>query len=330
MRLDNERPSDNVEDRRGQGGGFGFPGGGGGRRINIPMGGGSRGGMSISTIVLLVVAYLALKFLFGIDLLSMMNGGGGIQLPGGGSSTEYQIPDANTDVGTAETQVPGGGTGSADVTTDAGKDFVSRVLGSTERTWSGIFSKDGQDYPEPKLVMFEGFVQSACGMAQSAMGPFYCPGDQKVYIDLSFYQDMKNKLGAPGDFAQAYVVAHEVGHHLQNVYGILGKVQAARARMSEEEGNALQVRTELQADCFAGIWAQEANARANILEEGDIEEGLNAAAAIGDDRLQKRSQGYVVPESFTHGTSEQRVRWFKRGMEARSLHDCDTFSAENL
>ena len=178
--------------------------------------------------------------------------------------------------------------------------------------------------------MFSGFVQSACGKAQSAMGPFYCPGDQKVYIDLSFYQDMKNKLGAPGDFAQAYVVAHEVGHHLQKVYGILDKVQAARSRMSEEEGNALQVRTELQADCFAGIWAQEANARANILEEGDIEEGLNAAAAIGDDRLQKRSQGYVVPESFTHGTSAQRVRWFKQGMTAKSVRDCDTFSAEDL
>ncbi|NMD07998.1 MAG: hypothetical protein GYA66_08475 [Phyllobacteriaceae bacterium] len=331
MRLDNERPSDNVEDRRGQGGGggFGFPGGsGGGRRINIPMGGGSRGGMSISTIVLLVVAYLALKFLFGIDLLSMMNGGGGIQLPGGGSSSEYQIPDSNTDV--ADAQLPGGGTGSADVTTDAGKDFVSRVLGSTERTWEGIFAKDGETYPKPKLVMFSGFVQSACGMAQSAMGPFYCPGDQKVYIDLSFYQDMKNKLGAPGDFAQAYVVAHEVGHHLQKVYGILDKVQAARSRMSEEDGNALQVRTELQADCFAGIWAQEANARANILEEGDVEEGLNAAAAIGDDRLQKRSQGFVVPESFTHGTSEQRVRWFKKGMQANSVRDCDTFSAEDL
>jgi predicted metalloprotease len=258
----------------------------------------------------------------------MMNGGGGIQLPGGGSSTEYQIPDANTDV--ADAQLPGSGTGSADVTTDAGKEFVSRVLGSTERTWSGIFAKDGQDYPEPKLVMFSGFVQSACGKAQSAMGPFYCPGDQKVYIDLSFYQDMKNKLGAPGDFAQAYVVAHEVGHHLQKVYGILDKVQAARSRMSEEDGNALQVRTELQADCFAGIWAQEANARANILEEGDVEEGLNAAAAIGDDRLQKRSQGFVVPESFTHGTSAQRVRWFKQGMTAKSVRDCDTFSAEDL
>jgi len=331
MRLDNERPSDNVQDQRGRGGGgFGFPGGGGGGRINIPMGG-SRGGMSISTIVLMVVAYLALKFLFGIDLLSMMNGGGGgLPIPGG-DATEYQIPDTSTaGTNSADAQVPGGGTGSSDVTTDAGKDFVSRVLGSTERAWGGIFQQMGKEYPQPQLVMFSGFTQSACGMAQSAMGPFYCPRDQKVYIDLSFYQDMKNKLGAPGDFAQAYVIAHEVGHHVQQTFGILDKVMAARMKTSEEEGNALQVRVELQADCFSGIWAQEANARANILEEGDIEEGLNAAAAIGDDRLQKRSQGYVVPESFTHGTSEQRVRWFKTGMQAKSIRDCDTFAADDL
>jgi predicted metalloprotease len=167
-------------------------------------------------------------------------------------------------------------------------------------------------------------------MAQSAMGPFYCPGDKKVYIDLSFYQDMKNKLGAPGDFAQAYVIAHEVGHHVQNLLGIASKVTARRMRVSQAEGNELSVRMELQADCFAGVWAQEANASAKILEEGDIEEGLNAAAAIGDDRLQKRSQGYVVPESFTHGTSAQRVGWFKRGLEARSLRDCDTFATNNL
>jgi hypothetical protein len=328
MRLDNEEPSRNVEDRRGQGGGMGFPGGmGGGRRINIPMGGG-RGGFSLSTIVLLVIGYLALKFLLGIDLLDMMNGGGGMQLPGGQSSTEYQIPNTPTDVG--EAQVPGQGTGTADVTTDAGKDFVARVLGSTERVWEPIFQKMGRQYEKPPLVLFSGFVQSACGMAQSAMGPFYCPRDNKVYIDLSFYQDMKNKLGAPGDFAQAYVIAHEVGHHIQNQFGIAEKVLAQRMRVSEEEGNALQVRMELQADCFAGIWAQEANAKSQILEEGDIEEGLNAAAAIGDDRLQKRSQGYVVPESFTHGSSEQRVRWFKKGFAAQSLDDCDTFGTDSL
>jgi uncharacterized protein len=326
MRLDNEEPSRNVEDRRGQGGGggFGFPGGGG-RGINIPMGG-RGGGFSISTIIMLAIAYFALKFLFGVDLLDMVNGGGGMQQPG--SNTEYSMPDAPTDV--TEAQVPGTGTGNANVTTDAGRDFVSRVLGSTERVWDGVFQKMGQQYQAPALVLFSGFVQSACGTAQSAMGPFYCPGDQKVYIDLSFYQDMKNKLGAPGDFAQAYVIAHEVGHHIQNQFGIAAKVQAARARVSEEEGNLLQVRMELQADCLAGIWAQEANARANILEEGDIEEGLNAAAAIGDDRLQKKSQGYVVPESFTHGSSEQRVRWFKQGMTATSIKDCDTFATDNL
>jgi uncharacterized protein len=327
MRLDNEKPSDNVDDRRGQGGGggFRFPGGGGGR-VNFPVGGGRGGGFSISTIVMLAIAYFALKFIFGVDLLDMMNGGG-MQAPSG-QQTEYQLPQGQTDV--TEAQVPGSGTGTANVDSDAGRDFVARVLGSTERTWDGIFQKMGKTYQKPQLVMFSGFVQSACGAAQSAMGPFYCPRDNKIYIDLSFYQDMKNKLGAPGDFAQAYVIAHEVGHHIQNQFGIAEKVQAARMRSSEEEGNLLQVRMELQADCFSGIWAQEANARANILEEGDIEEGLNAAAAIGDDRLQKRSQGYVVPESFTHGSSAQRVSWFKRGMSAKSLQDCDTFATDQL
>jgi uncharacterized protein len=332
MRLDNEKPSGDIEDRRGEGGGggFGMPGGGmGGRRINIPMGGGRGGGMSMGTIITMLVIGAIMYFVFGINPIDMLNGGGGnIQLPGGQSSEEYQIPDTQTDV--TDAQLPGGGTGNADVTTDAGKEFVDRVLGSTKRTWTGIFEKMGRTYESPKLVLFNGFIQSACGNAQSAMGPFYCPRDNKVYIDLSFYKDMKNKLGAPGDFAQAYVIAHEVGHHIQNQFGIAEKVTQARMGASEEEGNALQVRMELQADCFAGIWAQEANARANILEEGDIEEGLNAAAAIGDDRLQKRSQGYVVPESFTHGSSEQRVRWFKTGMAAKSLKDCDTFGSNNL
>ncbi len=326
MRLDNEKPSDNVEDRRGQGGGGGFGGGGmGGRRINFPMGGGRGGGMSMGTIVLMVIIGAIMYFVFGINPIDMLNGGG-VQIPG--QTTEMQLPDGQTDV--TEAPVPGGGTGNSDVTTDAGKDFVARVLGSTERTWTEVFQKMGKTYEKPQLVLFTGFIQSACGNAQSAMGPFYCPRDSKVYIDLSFYQDMKNKLGAPGDFAQAYVIAHEVGHHIQNQFGIADKVNQTRSRVSEEEGNALQVRMELQADCFAGIWAQEANARSNILEEGDVEEGLNAAAAIGDDRLQKRSQGYVVPESFTHGSSEQRVRWFKTGMTAKSLKDCDTFAADPL
>ena len=329
MRLDNEKPDyDSIEDRRGQGGGFGMPGGGGrGRRINIPMGGNRAGGFSFKTILFLVAIYFILKML-GIDLLQVLNQGG-MPVPGSGTDSQITLPDARTEV-TNNSGVPVPGNTSGSATSDAGKEFVARVLGSTSRVWGDIYTQMGSTYEKPKLVLFSGFVQSACGMAQSAMGPFYCPGDKKVYIDLSFYQDMKNKLGAPGDFAQAYVIAHEVGHHVQNLMGIAAKVSAKRMRVSQEEGNALSVRMELQADCFAGIWAQEANASARILEEGDIEEGLNAAAAIGDDRLQKRSQGYVVPESFTHGSSEQRVRWFKRGFEARSLRDCDTFATDSL
>lgn len=332
MRLDNEKPDyDSIEDRRGQGGGmgggmgggFGFPGGRHGG-VNIPIGVG-RGGFSFKTILFLIVLYFIFKFLFGLDLLQVLNGGG-IGVPGTGQDTQITLPDTRTEV----TDSSGGGLQNPNVpsaTSDAGKEFVARVLGSNNRVWGEII---GSNYQKPKLVLFTGFVQSACGNAQAAMGPFYCPADQKVYIDLSFYQDMKTKLGAPGDFAQAYVIAHEVGHHVQNLLGIADKVQQARMRASKTEANALSVRMELQADCFAGIWAQEANASAKILEDGDIEEGLNAAAAIGDDRLQKQSQGYVVPESFTHGSSAQRVGWFKKGLNAQSLKDCDTFSASNL
>ena len=322
MRLDNERPSSNIEDRRGSGGqgGFGFPRGGGpgGGRINIPMGG-RGGGFSIKTLIFMVAIYFVLKVFLGIDLLQVLNGGG-LPVPGG-TTTEVTTPGGSTDAG-------GSGTATAD--SDAGRDFVARVLGSTERVWNATFQQMGRDYPEPKLVLFSGFVQSACGMAQSAMGPFYCPRDSKVYIDLSFYQDMKNKLGAPGDAAQAYVVAHEVGHHVQNVLGIADKVMAERMRVSEEKSNALSVRMELQADCFAGYWARQADETKRILEDGDIEEVINAAGAIGDDRLQKRSQGYVVPESFTHGSSAQRVRWFKEGFNARDIGACDTFTTNNL
>ncbi len=324
MRLDDQRPSDNVEDRRGQGGGFGMPGGSRGRGFNIPMGGG-RGGFSFSTLILMFLGYLALKMIFGIDLMDMLNGGSG-RAPAPANSTEYQMPETNTEVGQSQApQAPSQG----NVNSDAGKEFVSKVLGSTEDVWNPIFKQMGQQYQAPKLVMFSGFVQSGCGAAQSAMGPFYCPLDQKVYIDLSFYQDMKNKLGAPGDFAQAYVIAHEVGHHIQALFGIADKVTKTRMRVSTEEGNALQVRMELQADCLAGIWGKEAGA-AGRLSDGDIEEALNAAAAIGDDRLQKKSQGYVVPESFTHGSSAQRVRWFRTGMAANSLRDCDTFATNDL
>ena len=208
--------------------------------------------------------------------------------------------------------------------------FVSVVVAETEDAWGAIFSAAGRTYEQPTLVLFSGAVQSACGFAQAAVGPFYCPGDRQVYIDLSFYQDLQKRFGAPGDFAQAYVVAHEVGHHVQTLLGIADRNMAARQRASEAEANALSVRQELQADCFAGIWAHNADSSRQLLESGDIEEGLNAAAAIGDDRLQKQSQGYVSPESFTHGSSEQRVRWFKRGFEQGSVDACDTFATRNL
>ena len=207
-------------------------------------------------------------------------------------------------------------------------EFVSVVLADTEDTWNGLFSQMGKTYREPRLVLFSGAVQSACGFAQAAMGPFYCPADQKVYIDLSFYRDLKNRHGAPGDFAQAYVIAHEIGHHVQTLLGISEKVQSARTRVSQAEGNKLSVMQELQADCFAGLWAHHADRARQILEEGDIEEALGAASAIGDDRLQRRSRGYVTPDSFTHGSSAQRVRWFKQGFKSGDIRDCNTFRAE--
>jgi hypothetical protein len=208
--------------------------------------------------------------------------------------------------------------------------FVSFVLADTEDAWGALFTAAGKTYEAPTLVLFSGAVQSACGTAQTAVGPFYCPGDRKVYIDLSFYQELQNRFGASGDFAQAYVVAHEVGHHVQTLLGISDRNMAARQRASDAQANALSVRQELQADCFAGIWAHNADRSRQLLEAGDIEEGLNAAAAIGDDRLQKQSQGYVAPESFTHGSSEQRVRWFKRGFESGTIEACDTFATRNL
>ncbi len=215
--------------------------------------------------------------------------------------------------------------------------LVSAVLADTEEAWGQIFSSNGRTYEQPKLVLFSGAVESACGMAQAAVGPFYCPGDHQVYIDLSFYDELRSRFGAPGDFAQAYVIAHEVGHHVQTLLGISDKTQAARSRASQVESNRISVRQELQADCFAGIWAHNANQSRGVLptgdlalEAGDIEEGLNAASAIGDDRLQKQSGGYVSPESFTHGSSEQRVRWFKRGFESGLVESCDTFSAREL
>ena len=209
---------------------------------------------------------------------------------------------------------------------DEMRTFVSRVLASTERTWGEIFEQNGRRYESPKLVLFTGGIDSACGFAQTAAGPFYCPEDRKVYIDLDFYRELRDRFQAPGDFAQAYVIAHEVGHHVQNLLGTLGKAHAAESRAGRADANAISVRVELQADCLAGVWAATANRERKILEEGDVEEGLNAAAQIGDDRLQKRAQGYVVPEGFTHGSAEQRVRWFRRGLENGDLRQCDTFS----
>ncbi len=209
------------------------------------------------------------------------------------------------------------------------KEFVSVVLGDTEDTWHRLFNQMGRTYTDPKLVFFSGTVNSACGFAKAAMGPFYCPGDQKVYIDLSFYQDLKNLHQAPGDFAQAYVIAHEVGHHVQNLLGISRKIQGLQQQVGRTEANQLSVLQELQADCFAGVWAHHAQKERQILEEGDIEEALNAASQIGDDRLQEQARGYVTPESFTHGSSAQRAHWFRQGIQTGSVSQCNTFAANS-
>ena len=210
------------------------------------------------------------------------------------------------------------------------RELTAVVLADTEDTWNAILPQYGMQYVEPTLVLFDGLVQSGCGTAESATGPFYCPPDQKVYIDMSFYNDLSQRLGAPGDFAQAYVIAHEVGHHVQNLVGTAEKVHAAQQRAGKVEANELSVRMELQADCYAGVWAHHAARSRQLLEAGDVEEGLNAASAIGDDRLQRMSQGHVVPDAFTHGSSEQRVRWFRTGLEAGTLEACDTFSSRRL
>ena len=251
---------------------------------------------------------LVLSLLFGINPLSLLQG---------------VEPGANSPVATA----PGSAGSAAEETM---KDFVSAVLGETEDVWRDVFTRSGQTYRDPKLVLYSGMVQSACGTAEAAVGPFYCPGDEKVYLDLGFFEDLSQRLGAPGDFAQAYVIAHEVGHHVQNLLGISGQVEQRRGRVSEAEYNRLSVRLELQADFLAGIWAHHAQERMAVLEAGDLEEALNAASMIGDDRLQRRSQGYVVPDAFTHGTSEQRVRWFRRGYETGDMSQGDTFAVETL
>ncbi|MEG0150639.1 MAG: neutral zinc metallopeptidase [Comamonas sp.] len=291
MRWEGNRESDNVEDRRGEGGGGGGGFGLGGRSIGI------------GTVVLALIGW----GVFGINPLTTIG-----VLSGGGSPQVQQAP----------AQHPAGN--------DQGAKFVSTVLASTEDVWTQMFSQGGAQYQPPRLVLFTGVTRTACGTGQSAMGPFYCPGDQKVYLDMDFFNTMSRQLGAPGEFARAYVVAHEVGHHVQNLLGISGKVDAMRGRVSEREQNAMSVRLELQADCLAGIWANKSQQAKNWLEQGDIESAVNAAQQIGDDKLQREATGTVRPDSFTHGSSAQRVRWFTQGYKTGSVKACDTFSAQQL
>ena len=299
MKWGNNRQSDQVEDRRSSSGGGMF--GGGGRRT---------GGRSIGlgTIVIALIG----GWIFGINPMTILSflGGAGDLAP-----SQTQNAPASAPAGQP---------------TDEMGQFVAAVLGGTEDVWMTVFQQSGSQYQKPRLVLFRGAVPTACGTGQSAMGPFYCPGDQKVYIDLSFYETLRSQLGAPGDFAQAYVIAHEVGHHVQNLMGLTQQMEQSRQRVSEREYNALSVRLELQADCFAGIWAHHNHKTNAILEPGDVEEALNAAAAIGDDAIQRKSQGQVVPDSFTHGTSEQRQRWFHKGLETGSVKACDTFNARQI
>ena len=270
-------------------------------RRGMPISRGAKvGGISGLGLVALVVVGLYL----GIDPATMLQIGQNMQPPS--VSTEQNArPAANDDM----------------------RNFVAVVLAETEDVWNAAFAKSGKTYEEPKLVLFSGAVESACGMAGSAVGPFYCPADHKVYLDLDFFEELHYQFGASGDFAQAYVIAHEVGHHVQTLLGITQKVTELQSRSSRSDRNKLSVMTELQADCLAGMWAHQADKNRNILEAGDIEEGLNAASAVGDDRIQKRMQGYVVPDGFTHGSAAQRVMWFKRGFEQGNFQACDTFNA---
>jgi uncharacterized protein len=295
MRWQDFGSSANLEDRRGGGGGFG-----------IPMG---RGGLGIGTIIVLTLAGWAL----GIDPRILI---GGAEMVGGGGRIETSQRAPQTGTGPPE---------------DETGRFVSAILKNTEDVWNQVLpAQVNRQYAEPKLVIFSGATRSRCGAAQSAMGPFYCPLDQTVYIDLSFFQEMQRRFRAGGDFAYAYVIAHEVGHHVENVLGLLERVQRRQREVGQAEANQLSVRVELMADCLAGVWAYHSNQRWKSLEQGDIEEAMNAAAAIGDDRLQKQSQGYAVPDSFTHGSSAQRVRWFTTGLKSGQVQACDTFRASRL
>lgn len=327
MRYDDQdNESSNVEDRRGQGGGgFRFPGGGG-NGIQIPIG----GGMSLTT--LLIIGGIML--LFGINPLDILRGGIGGD---GGGFNVPQMPRSERTSRPSADDIPGlpGSPGKQQAGTpksgDDQKVFIARVLKDTEDVWSRVFQSFGKKYTNPQLVLFTGGTRTACGVGQSAMGPFYCPIDQKIYVDLAFYDELSRRFKAPGDFAQAYVIAHEVGHHVQLQLGIAEKVQELKERSDDErQANALQVRMELQADCLAGVWANLNNQMKNRLQDGDIEEGLNAASQIGDDMIQRKTQGRVVPDAFTHGSSAQRTRWFKQGFESGQMQSCDTFNAQDL
>jgi hypothetical protein len=290
MKWEGNRESSNVEDVRGSGGG------GGGFGV---------GGIGLGTVAVAVVA----GWMFGINPLTIL----GLLSGGNQAPTTQQAP------------------AHAPPADDRQAKFVSTVLADTEDVWTGVFKQAGATYRVPKLVIYRGSYPTACGTGSAAMGPFYCPGDEKVYLDLNFFDTLRTRLGSPGEFAEAYVVAHEVGHHVQKLMGTTQKVDAMRSRgATESQVNAASVRIELQADCYAGIWANKAQSQRQILEKGDIESALNAASQIGDDTLQKKSQGRVVPESFTHGTSAQRVTWFTRGYETGSVPQCDTFKAGAL
>jgi len=328
---DSDRQSKNVDDRRGQrGGGLRFPGGGG-PGIQIPIGG--RGGMSLTTLLILG----AIMLFFGINPLEVLLGGGqgfpdiSKQLPQQETQAPRRQAERNPfDIPGLPGSEPAGQQQPVPKAEDEMKVFIARVLADTEDVWNQVFESFGRKYKEPQLVLFSGGTQTACGVGMSAMGPFYCPLDQKVYVDLVFYDELKRRFNAPGDFAQAYVIAHEVGHHVQTLLGISDQVQRAKARVSEREGNRIQVMMELQADCLAGVWANLNHQLKNRLEDGDIGEALNAAAQIGDDMIQKRTQGRVVPDAFTHGTSAQRQAWFKRGFQTGQMKSCDTFNSGEL
>jgi hypothetical protein len=300
MRWQGRRQSSNVEDRRGQ---RGLPGGMGGMgpRIRLP-GGGRAGGGGIGLVGVLII--LGIAWFAGINPLELIDGGSSL-----GPSTQQ--------------------TGQMGTPDDEAGQFVAAVLADTEDTWAELFATEGARYEPPTLVLFTNETGSACGFASAASGPFYCPGDRKVYIDLAFYAELRDRFDAPGDMAEAYVIAHEIGHHVQNILGTLPEINRQRQRLSEASANLLSIRVELQADCYAGIWAHAADQR-GILEVGDIDEALNAAAQIGDDAIQRRTQGYVVPESFNHGTSEQRSRWFRRGYAEGELAACDTFTPQDV